>query len=267
MILDATNKSVSITLGAAKTTNDLDVVTAYSDVGASATTYADGASDGLSNGTTETTILASPAASTQRRVKFISIYNADTVQSALTIKYVDGANKRVLWQGSLGIGASLVYVAGVWSSISSGTRWTEGAGVPDDAIGSDGDYYFRSENSNIYQRQAGAYVVVARVDAASRSITTKTASATLALVDAGNIIEMNVATANNLTVPPNSSVAFPIGTQIDTTQIGAGQTTFVPDTGVTIRSPSAKVKSTGQYSGQTLYKRDTNEWVLLGDLA
>ncbi len=265
MILDATTKSLSVTLGAAKTTNDMDIVTAFADVTSAA--YTDGGFDGLTNGTTETTIVAAPAASTRRRVKFISIYNADVIQHTVTIKHVNGTDKRILWTGVLAIGATLVYVNGVWSSISSGTRWGSGSGAPDNAVGSDGDYYFRTSNSNIYQRQSGTYVVIASVDAAARSINTQTADYTLALTDAGSIVEMDVATANNLTVPPNTSVPFQIGTQIDHTQYGAGQTTFVPGSGVTIRSPSSKVKSTGQYSGQTLYKRATDEWVLLGDLS
>jgi hypothetical protein len=95
---------------------------------------------------------------------------------------------------------------------------------------------------------------------------TPTASYTLVLADSGKVVEMNVASANNLTVPPNSSVAFPIGTIIEVTQLGAGQTTFVPGSGVTIRSPSNKLKLTGQYSSASLRKRATNEWMLIGDI-
>jgi hypothetical protein len=47
---------------------------------------------------------------------------------------------------------------------------------------------------------------------------------------------MNVAGANTVTVPPNSSVAFPVGTEIKVTQIGAGATTFVAGAGVTINN-------------------------------
>ena len=72
--------------------------------------------------------------------------------------------------------------------------------------------------------------------AVTRTINTQTDSYTLVLTDAGKIVEMNKATANNLTVPPNSSVAFPIGTQIDLAQYGAGQTTLVQGSGVTVRS-------------------------------
>jgi len=99
------------------------------------------------------------------------------------------------------------------------------------------------------------------------SIVTKTASDTLELTDAGKSIEMNVASGNSLSIPTNASVAFPIGTQIIITQLGAGQTQFVALAGVTIRSSGSKLKITDQYSGATLIKRDTNEWVLFGNLS
>ena len=42
----------------------------------------------------------------------------------------------------------------------------------------------------------------------------QTSSYTLVLTDQSKIVEMNVGSANNLTVPLNSSQAFPIGTEI-----------------------------------------------------
>ena len=95
----------------------------------------------------------------------------------------------------------------------------------------------------------------------------QTASYTLVLSDADKLVEMNVASANNLTVPLNSSVAFSTGTQILLAQYGAGQTTIVATSGVTIRSNGAKLKLNAQYSGATLIKIDTNEWYLFGDIA
>lgn len=92
-------------------------------------------------------------------------------------------------------------------------------------------------------------------------------SYTLALADSGKVVEMNAASANNLTVPPNGSVAFPIGTIIEVLQLGIGQTTIVAGSGVTIRSSGSKMKLTGQYSSASLRKRATNEWVLNGDTA
>jgi hypothetical protein len=94
----------------------------------------------------------------------------------------------------------------------------------------------------------------------------QTASYTLVLGDADKLVEMNLATANDLTIPLNSSVAFATGTQILLAQYGAGQTTIVPTSGVTVRSNGAKLKLNVQYSGATLIKIDTDEWYLFGDI-
>ena len=95
----------------------------------------------------------------------------------------------------------------------------------------------------------------------------QTASYTLVIGDADKLVEINNASANNLTVPLNSSVAFSTGTQILLAQYGAGQTTIVATSGVTIRSNGAKLKLNAQYSGATLIKIAENEWYLFGDIA
>jgi hypothetical protein len=95
----------------------------------------------------------------------------------------------------------------------------------------------------------------------------QTASYTLVLGDAWKIVELNSASAVNLTVPPNSSVAFPVGTTIEVLQYGAGQVTLVAGSGVTLRAPGSRLKTTGQYSSASLRKRATDEWVVAGDLS
>ena len=75
---------------------------------------------------------------------------------------------------------------------------------------------------------------------------------------------MNKATANNLTVPPNSSVAFPVGTEIEIKQIGAGQTTIVAGSGVTLRNADAALKIEKQWCSASLIKLATDEWCVDG---
>lgn len=97
------------------------------------------------------------------------------------------------------------------------------------------------------------------------SFNEETASYTLVLSDANKIVEMNVASANNLTVPLNSSQAFDVGTEINILQTGAGQTTIVATGGVTINAtPGLKLRT--QWSSATLIKRATDTWVAIGDL-
>lgn len=97
--------------------------------------------------------------------------------------------------------------------------------------------------------------------------TTQTANYTYALADAGTLVEYNSSSAGTLTVPPNSSVAFPIGTTISGRQLGTGLATIAAGVGVTIDSRGAALKSAGQYAEWNLTKRGTNEWVLSGDIS
>jgi hypothetical protein len=91
----------------------------------------------------------------------------------------------------------------------------------------------------------------------------QTASYTLVAGDADKLVEMNVATANDLTVPAS---VFSAGTQILLAQYGAGQTTIVAGAGVTIRSNGAKLKLNVQYSGATLIFLSGTECYLFGDI-
>lgn len=92
----------------------------------------------------------------------------------------------------------------------------------------------------------------------------RVASYTLVLTDQSKVIEINNGSANTLTIPPNASVAFPIGTYILFIQTGAGQTTITPGAGVTIDStPGLKTRT--QWSAATIIKRATNTWVVMGD--
>ena len=91
-------------------------------------------------------------------------------------------------------------------------------------------------------------------------------SYTLVLTDVAKVVSLTNAAAITLTVPENSSVAFPIGTQILLYQGGAGQVTISPAGSVTIRSQGTKLKVFGQYAVAGLLKVATDEWVAFGNL-
>lgn len=95
----------------------------------------------------------------------------------------------------------------------------------------------------------------------------QTASYTLVITDHNKVVEMNVASANNLTVPLNATVAFTVGTVIEVLQYGAGQTTIVATGGVTLRSSGAKLKLSAQYAAASLRKIATDEWAVAGELS
>jgi hypothetical protein len=92
-------------------------------------------------------------------------------------------------------------------------------------------------------------------------------SYTLVLTDVAKVVSLTNAAAITLTVPENSSVAFPIGTQILLYQGGAGQVTISPAGSVTIRSQGTKLKVFGQYAVAGLLKVATDEWVAFGNLS
>lgn len=86
----------------------------------------------------------------------------------------------------------------------------------------------------------------------------------LALRD--TLIECNKATGFTVTIPANSTTAFPVGTSIDLLQVGAGQVTIAGAAGVTVNAtPGLKLRA--QWSSATLFKRATDTWVVMGDLS
>jgi hypothetical protein len=102
-------------------------------------------------------------------------------------------------------------------------------------------------------------------NAAAKNLTLnrKTASYTLVVGDNNKLIEMNVGSANNVTI--DNSI-FSAGNQILVSQYGAGQVTFVAGSGVTLRSASGKLKLTGQYSMATIICISASEFYIVGDL-
>lgn len=90
---------------------------------------------------------------------------------------------------------------------------------------------------------------------------------TLVLGDAGKLVTLTNSSAITLTVPTNSSVAFPAGTVIALAQLGAGAVTIDPASGVTITSLDDLVDLAGKGATAALTKTDTDEWLLSGGLA
>ena len=96
---------------------------------------------------------------------------------------------------------------------------------------------------------------------------------TFVLADADNkLVTASNAAAQTYSIPTNATTAFPIGTQINLIQIGAGQvtvsaatpgTTTIVSTGATAASPKCRA----QYSAMTLIKRDTDSWYAIGDIS
>jgi hypothetical protein len=92
-------------------------------------------------------------------------------------------------------------------------------------------------------------------------------SITLQASDGSKCLLMSKVSALAVTVPPNSSVAFPIGTIVNVVRYGAGALTFIQGAGVTIRSADSSITAGSQYTIANLIKIAVNEWLLVGTLA
>lgn len=92
-------------------------------------------------------------------------------------------------------------------------------------------------------------------------------SSTLSLVHANRFVRFNSATAQTVTIPPQSSVEWPDDVQIEGAQWGAGAVTFVAGSGVTLRrAADISATSGGQYKPLGIKRVGINEWLLFGQL-
>jgi hypothetical protein len=118
---------------------------------------------------------------------------------------------------------------------------------------------------------AGQVLLAAELDAVATAMIAINAQTgttyTTVLADDGKLITCSNASAIALTIPPNSSVAYGIGTQINIAQLGAGQVTITAGAGVTLNSAGAKLKLSAQYAVATCVKTDTNTWFVVGNLS
>jgi len=89
---------------------------------------------------------------------------------------------------------------------------------------------------------------------------------TFALVDLATVVRFSNAAPVVVTVPPNSTVAFPVGAVIEVFQAGIGPVTLVPGAGVTLQSAGGFVAVAGQYATVGLRQDATDVWVVSGNL-
>jgi hypothetical protein len=90
------------------------------------------------------------------------------------------------------------------------------------------------------------------------------ATYTFVAADRYRLVLGSNATAITMTVPPNSGVAYPLGSALQVAQQGAGQITLAPGAGVTLRQAHG-LKTSALYAVVTLIKVATDEWYVTGD--
>ena len=111
IILSETTDNLQVVLGGAITTNQLQCFTAWRD--RTSSTFIAGRTVINTNSTTDVTIAAAPASSTQRVIDYISIYNRDTVNATVTVKLDANGTEYILFKCTLATGESIQYQEGV----------------------------------------------------------------------------------------------------------------------------------------------------------
>jgi hypothetical protein len=95
-------------------------------------------------------------------------------------------------------------------------------------------------------------------------------SYTTVLADNGKMTTLSNGASIAVTIPPNSSVAYPVGAQINMAQLGIGQVTVSGGVGVTVVSTGATAsapKARTQYSTLTAVQTSTDNWLIMGDIS
>lgn len=115
--------------------------------------------------------------------------------------------------------------------------------------------------------EAAKAIAPDQLSAVRRAVTSQSGTSyTAVLADGESYIRFSNASAISFTIPPNSSVAFPVGTVIEVEQAGAGALSFVAGSGVTLNSRASDLTLAGQYAVAFAKKVATDTWTVNGDL-
>jgi hypothetical protein len=106
---------------------------------------------------------------------------------------------------------------------------------------------------------AASAVVEGTVNALRSESTSPTTNYTLALTDRDAVVVMNNTGGATVTVPPNSSVAFPIGSIIYISRINTGTVTLAAGVGVSL----SKTGTMAQYEEIAVRKRGSDSWAVI----
>lgn len=83
----------------------------------------------------------------------------------------------------------------------------------------------------------------------------------------GQLVTLNNAAAQSITIPDNATTAFAIGDQLNFMLLGTGTATFAPAGTAVIQSAGSKLKLSTQFAVCTCLKFDTDAWIMLGNVS
>lgn len=110
IVLSTTNDTIQLVLGGTVATNQLDAFASYRDI--TTTTYSPERTSVASNNTSDVNLVPAPAASTQRVIDFLNVFNRDTAASTVTLKLDVSGTERILWRGVLAPSERVEYSEG-----------------------------------------------------------------------------------------------------------------------------------------------------------
>ena len=107
IILAAITDKLQVSLAGTVTANQMQCIAFWRNV--TTTEYTPGRTNVLTNNSTDVDLVASPVTDHQICVDYISVYNADTSNQTLTVKFDFNGSDFILWKGVLGTGEKLEY--------------------------------------------------------------------------------------------------------------------------------------------------------------
>ena len=110
LILSTTTDKIQVVLSGNVTTSQLRCYSSYNDT--TTTSIVPGRNVTLTNNTTAVDLVASPSASTQRVISYLSVYNADTASATVTINVVSSSTSYSVFITTLSAGEKLEYQQG-----------------------------------------------------------------------------------------------------------------------------------------------------------
>jgi hypothetical protein len=117
----------------------------------------------------------------------------------------------------------------------------------------------------------GDTLTAASMSALSNSLITVTSvtgtAYTPGTAQVGQLITLDNAAGETITIPANATTAFAIGDQLNFMNLATGTATFVAGGTAVIRSAGSKLKLTTQYAVCTCLKIDTDAWVMVGNVS
>ena len=160
------------------------------------------------------------------------------------------------------VGDRYLFTTGLYAGVIEwdGTLWSY---VLQNSAAAVGTLVTAVKNNTTYRWNGTSWATYTQQKVIDLTLARKTDNYTLVATDNGQVVEMNKATANTLTVP---SGVFTAGQQVLITQYGAGQTT-IAGSGVTLRSDGGKLKINTQYSSATILFISATEAYVFGNLA